>query len=383
MDLELTPHQKKLAADVAKFAAKEIAPGADERDRSGQFPRSLWRRMGEAGLLGLLVSSQYRGGGTDFLTTAVAFESFARYGHDMGLCASLTVTTLLCRFQLLRHANEEQRRKYLPAIATGEKIPAFAVSEEKRGSHPRYLETTAKHEGSCYVINGRKMYITNGPVADLVIVFAVTERFGDRNGISAFLVEKGTPGFSVGKIMDLDFCRSAPHSELVFEDCRVPEENLIGEKNTAFEKMVRGVRENEDSLGMATFAGLLQWQLELAAGYLKQQNRELSDDQLLLLSDFASTVEIARTIAYKVAWLRDARKETTAEFAACHFHFQKLADSAVGVLNDLFTTEEDLVRSGLERPLRDMKIALIGRNVANLRKQKLARQLMSGGGTLT
>jgi alkylation response protein AidB-like acyl-CoA dehydrogenase len=308
----------------------------------------------------------------------LAFYNFAKYGHDMGLCVSLTVTTLLCRFQLLPHANEEQRRKYLPAILSGEKIAAFAVSERERGAHPRYLKTTAAREGSSYVINGRKMYITNGPVADVVIVFAVTERSGDRNGISAFLVEKGTRGFSVGEVMQLDFCRSSPHSELVFEDCRVPEENLLGEKNAAFDRMVRGVRETEDSLGMASFAGFLGWQLELAAKHIK--DRSPSDEQLLLLSDLASVAEVARTIAYKIAWLRDAGKETTAEFAACHLHFPKLVDSALETLKNLFNTEEDLARSELERPLRDMKIALIGRNVANRRKQKFASRLMSGDG---
>jgi len=379
MDFNLDPDQENLAAKVAEFAASEIAPGADDRDRTAQFPRRLWRRMGDEGLLGLLVPEEYGGAGVGFLTTAVALENFAHHGHDMGLCISLTVTTLLCRFQFLRHANEEQKRKYLSAVVRGEKVAAFAVSERESGSHPRYLKTTARRDGSHYVINGRKMYITNGPAADVVIVFAITEKLGDRNGISAFLVEKGTPGFSVGEVMDLPFCRSSPHSELVFEDCRVPEENIMGEKNAAFEKMVRGVRENEDALGMAPFVGLLAWELELASAYLKQRGQEPSDDQLLLLSDLASTVEVARTTARKIAWLRDRERKATAEFAACYFHFQKLADSAVEILGELFPSNDDLAKSGLERPLRDMGIARIGRNVAKMRKLKLGKRLMDGG----
>jgi alkylation response protein AidB-like acyl-CoA dehydrogenase len=377
VDFELSPRHKELAAKVAEFARKEIAPGADERDRNAQFPRSLWQRMGEQGLLGLLVPPEYGGGGTDFLTTAVAFENFARYGHDMGLCISLTVTTLLCHFQLLRHANEEQRRKFLPSLTGGERIGAFAVSEREHGAHPRYLRTTAERDGSYYVLNGRKMYITNGPVADLVLVFAITERIGDRNGISAFLVEKGTPGFSVGERMQLDFCRSSPHSELVFDECRVPERNLVGEKNAAYDTMVRGVREIEDSLGMAAYVGFLQWQLEVASAYLDRQGGDITDEQLLLLSDLASIVEMARTVVYRVAWLRDAGKETTVEFAVCGFYFQELVDSAIGTVKRIVAAQEVSVKSGLERSLRDMKIALIGRNVARLRKKKLARELIA------
>ena len=215
MDFRLTPAQEELAADVAAFAAEEIAPGAAERDRLARFPRDLWKLMGERGLLGLLTPREYGGRGADFLTAAVALEQFAGRGHDMGLCVSLTVTTLVCRFQLLRHANEEQKRRFLPAIVSGEKVVAFAVSERGHGSHPRHLKTTAERDGTDYVLNGRKMYITNGPTADVVIVFAVTEKIGDRNGISAFLVEKEVSPFSVGEIMDLPFCRSSPHSELV------------------------------------------------------------------------------------------------------------------------------------------------------------------------
>ena len=383
MDFRLNHSQEKLAERVAEFAAREIAPGADKRDRNAQFPRDLWGRIGEMGLLGLLVPPEYGGAGADFLTTAVAFESLARHGHDMGLCVSLVVATLLCHFQLMRHANEKQRQKYLPAIVRGDKVAAFAVSERESGSHPRYLKTTAERDGNDYVINGRKMYITNGPVADIVIVFAITEKSGDRNGISAFFVEKGTPGFSVGEVMDLPFCRSSPHSELVFENCRVPKENLIGEKNAAFRKMVRGVRENEDSLAMAAFVGLMGWQLELASEQLKRQDREPSDEQFLLLAEFASGVEAARTLTYKVAWLSDMGKGSTAEFAACHFHIQKLGDSATEILQALFPTDEELTASGLERPLRDMGMAKIGRNVARMRKLKFARRLVDQGGVMT
>lgn len=382
MDFKLNEAQEELAAKVAEFAANEVAPGADERDKEARFPRELWKRMGEEGLLGLLVSPEYGGRGEGFLTAAAAIERFARHGHDMGLCVSLTMTTLLCRFQFLRHANEEQKRKYLPAIVSGEKVPAFAASEREHGSHPRYLKTTAERDGSDYVVNGRKMYITNGPVADVVIVFAITEKIGDRNGISAFLVDKGTPGFSVGEIMDLPFCRSSPHSELVFENCRVPEKNLFGEKNTAFGKMVRGVRESEDALGMATIVGLLGRQLELASAYLKKRDGEPSDEQLLLVSDFASIAETARTIAYKTAWLRDEGMTAVAEYGLCHSYFQKLADSAAKILGELFAEEQDLVASGLERPLRDMGIARIGRNVAKVRRLKLGKRLVDEGGVL-
>ena len=376
MDFRLSEEQKRFAAGVAKFAKNEIAPGADERDRDARFPRDLWKRIGEEGLPGLLVPREYGGSGADFLTTAAAIERFARHGGDMGLCISLTVTNLICHFQFLRHASEEQKRKYLPAIVGGEKIIAFAVSERERGSHPRYLKTTAERDGKSYVINGRKMYITNGPVADVVIVFAITEKIGDRNGLSAFLVDKATPGFSVGEIMDLPFCRSSPHSELVFEDCRVPEGNMLGEKNSAFRKMVRGVRENEDALGMATIVGLLGRQLDLATAYLKKRERGISDERLLLLSDFAAIAESARSLAYKTAWLSDEGQASAVEYALCHSQFQQLSESAVGVLGSLFPSSEELAEAGLERLHRDMGISGIGRNVARARKLKLGRRLL-------
>jgi len=376
MDFRLNPDQEKWAAKIAEFAKSEIAPGADDRDKTRQFPRELWKRMSEMDLLGLLVPSQYGGVGTDFLTTAVIFESFARHGHDMGLCISLTVTTLYSHFQLLRHGSEELKKKYLPAIVSSEKIPAFAVSERERGAHPRYLKTVAEPTDSGYSISGRKMYITNGPVADFVTVFAITERLGDRNGISAFIVDKETPGFYVGEIMDLDFCRSSPHSELVFESCCVPEENMLGEKNNAFDRMVRGVREIEDSLGMAASVGFLQWQLELADAWLERKSGDLSGEQAAALSDLASILEGARISVYRIAWLRDMKRENTAEFADVHSYFPTLIDSALASLNTLFATKEEVVESGLERPLRDMKIVLIGRNVAKVRKQKLAERII-------
>jgi alkylation response protein AidB-like acyl-CoA dehydrogenase len=382
MDFRLNKEQERLAAKVAEFAASEIAPGADERDRTAQFSRELWNRMGDEGLLGLLVPKEYGGQGEGFLTTAVVAENLARYGHDMGLCISLTMTMLLCHFQLLRHANEDQKKKYLPAIVDGEMMPAFAVSEREHGSHPRYLKTTAERDGSDYIINGRKMYITNGPVADVVVVIAITEKIGDRNGLSAFFVEKEIPGFSVGEIMGLPFCRSSPHSELVFENCRVPAENLLGEKNAAFRNMVRGVRENEDALGMATFVGLLGWQLELAAAYLAQQDSEVCEERLLLLTDLASAVQSARTIARKTAWLFDEGRTTAPEYGLCHAGFQNLGDFASETLKKLITQEE-LVAAGLERPVREMGIARIGRNVSKIRKLKLGKQLLDSPGTLT
>ena len=379
MDFRLSEEQERIAEKVAEFAAREIAPGADERDRNAEFPRDLWSRMGEEELLGLLVPREYGGRGADFLTTTAAVMSFARHGGDMGLCISLTVTNLLCHFQFLRHATEEQRRTYLPAIASGEKIPAFAVSERERGSHPRYLKTTAEPDGSDYVINGRKMYITNGPVADVVIVFAITEKIGDRNGLSAFLVDKGTPGFSVGEIMKLPFCRSSPHSELVFENCRVSAQSMMGEKNTAFTNMVRGVRENEDALGMATIAGLAARQLDLATAYLKRSGNKLSDERLLALSDFAAIVETVRGVAYKAAWLYDEGKTADVEYALGHAQFQRLSDEAVEAMRCLFPDSEELAGAGLERPTRDMGISGIGRNVAGARKLALGKRLLDEG----
>ncbi|MFQ6015893.1 MAG: acyl-CoA dehydrogenase family protein, partial [Anaerolineae bacterium] len=235
----LTEEQQAMRRTLLEFSRRELAPHAAQMDREGEWSWELWHKMGEVGLLGLPLPEEYGGAGASALTTAIAMEAIAAGGADAGLLLSWGAHLIICAVPIWKLGNEAQRRKYLPRLASGQWVGAFGLTEPNAGSDAASIQTTATRRGDLYLLNGTKMFITNGSIADVILVIAVTDREKGHQGISAFLVEKDFPGFAVGRTLDKLGHRASPTSELIFTDCEVPVENMLGQEGEGFTRVAQ------------------------------------------------------------------------------------------------------------------------------------------------
>ncbi|MCA1834068.1 MAG: acyl-CoA dehydrogenase family protein, partial [Actinobacteria bacterium] len=238
LNFSFSEEQLSFKKSVKELAEKVVAPGSGERDVAGRFDRAVWNAVGEFGLCGLPIPEEYGGSGADIVTTCLAFEALEEGGRDSGLLLSLGAHVCIGAVPIWLHGTEQQKRRYLPKLASGEWIGAFAITEPDAGSDAAGIKTHARHDGDSWVINGSKTFITNGPVADVVNVVAVTDHDAAKGSrMSCFIVERDNPGMSVGKELDKMGNRSSPTSELHFNDCVVPEEAMLGEEGSALWKV--------------------------------------------------------------------------------------------------------------------------------------------------
>lgn len=229
MDFALTEEQLIFKQQVLRFARKEIAPRVQEQDSKGEFDWESWRKLGEFGILGLHFPEELGGGGADVVTSVIAAEALGEAGADGGLTLSYGAHTYLCSDTIFSHGTDAQRWKYIPKLASGEWVGCMGLTEPGAGSDVASLRTRADRRGETWVLNGTKMFITNGPIADVAVIYARIGAGIGQEGISAFIVEKGTPGFSVGRKLNKMGMRTSPTSELIFDECVIPAENLIGQ----------------------------------------------------------------------------------------------------------------------------------------------------------
>jgi alkylation response protein AidB-like acyl-CoA dehydrogenase len=241
MDFSFTPEQLLFKEQVLKFARNEIAPRAREHDLKGEFDFTSFRRLGEFGILGLHLPEEFGGGGSDVVTTTLAAEALGEAGVDGGLMLACGAHTFLCADTIFRHGTDDQKKKYLPKLADGQWIGCMGLTEPNAGSDVAALSTWAEKKGDRYLLNGAKMFITNGPIADVAVIYAKTDRQAQHAGISAFIVEKGTPGFTPGRSLTKMGVRSSHTSELIFEDCAIPAENLLGSEGNGFSMALQTV----------------------------------------------------------------------------------------------------------------------------------------------
>ena len=232
MNFDLTENQKLIQDMMRKFAKEELEPKAAEYDKTCEFPTENIKKLAELGILGMVVPEQYGGAGFDFVSLAVAVEEISRACGSTGVIVA--VHNSLVSYPILNWGNEEQKKRYLPKMAIGEKLGAFALTEPNAGSDPGSLEMTARPEGNYYILNGTKRFITNAGKADVFVVIANTDKTKGSKGISAFIVDRNSPGFSIGKHEDLMGLRATDNCELIFEDCKVPKENLLGQEGQGF-----------------------------------------------------------------------------------------------------------------------------------------------------
>ena len=308
MDFSFTEEQVMFRDSVEKFAQKEIAPGVDERERKAEFSYEVWKKMADFGLTGLSIPAEYGGGGADALTSVIAMEAFARGSRDMSLCVVWGSHLLLAAMPIVDLGTEEQKRKYLPKMASGEWIGALALTEPDAGSDATSLRTTAKKNGDHYILNGSKTFISNAPIADLLIAFVSIDLSKRAQGLTMFVVETDSPGLTLGKPLEKYESHSAPTGEIFFEDCEIPAENLLGGEGEGFHAMIHSL--GWERIAFAPFVGLMEADLNACIEYAKERKqfgKPIGKFQLVqaMLAEIKMDLEASRYLTYNLAWKKD------------------------------------------------------------------------------
>jgi hypothetical protein len=382
MDFAFTDEQLAFRDQVIKFSQKEIAPMAEEYDYKGEWCWESWKKMGEFGLLGLHFPEEYGGSGADVVTACLAGEALAEGGADGGLTLSWGAHTYLSADTIYRHGNEEQKKKYVAKMATGEWVGCMALTEPNAGSDAASITTTAVKKGDRWILNGTKMFITNGPIADVCVCYAVTDKEKKHMGISGFIVEKGFKGFSVSKTLKKMGVKTSTTAELVFEDCEVPEENLLGTLNNGFPMTLQTLEWDRSAL-LAPFVGGMEFVLKQTSQYAKERvqfGKSISQFQAIQkkLADIKCFIEAARLLVYRVAWNKDQGKSLNHMEAAC-------AKLWIGDWGMPAISEAVQVHGGygymheypVERVFRDTKLAQIGGGTSEIQRFIISRLLLA------
>ena len=377
LNFDLGEAADMLRGSVETFAADEIAPRAAEIDRSNDFPADLWRKMGDLGVLGITVEDEYGGAGMGYLEHCVAMEEISRASASVGL--SYGAHSNLCVNQIRKNGSGAQKRRYLPGLVSGEHVGALAMSEPGAGSDVVSMRLRADKRGDRYVLNGTKMWITNGPEADVLVVYAKTDPAAGPRGITAFLIEKGMPGFSCAQKLDKLGMRGSNTGELVFQDCEVPGEQVMGGVGRGVNVLMSGL-DYERAVLAAGPLGIKQASMDVVLPYIherKQFGQAIGEFQLMQgkIADMYTTLNAARAYVYSVAKACD-RGETTRKDAAGAILYAAeratwMALEAIqvlggnGYINDYPTG----------RLLRDAKLYEIGAGTSEIRRMLIGREL--------
>jgi isovaleryl-CoA dehydrogenase len=382
LDYDLGDNADLLRDSVRSFSDDKIAPLADEIDRTNVFPRHLWPELGALGLLGVTVEEEYGGTGLGYLEHCVAMEEVSRGSASVGL--SYGAHSNLCVNQIRRNGDEAQKRRYLPKLISGEHVGALAMSESGSGSDVVSMRLRAERRGDRYVLNGTKMWITNGPQADVLVVYAKTDVGAGPRGITAFLIEKGLKGFSTAQKLDKLGMRGSDTSELVFEDCEVPAENVLGREGGGVNILMSGL-DYERTVLAAGSLGIMQGCLDVVLPYLhdrKQFGAPIGSFQLMQgkLADMYVTLSAARSYVYSVAKACDRGQTTRKDAAGAILYAAEkgvwMALEAIqclggnGYINEFPTG----------RLLRDAKLYEIGAGTSEIRRWLIGRELFEETG---
>ncbi|MEE8286305.1 MAG: isovaleryl-CoA dehydrogenase [Gammaproteobacteria bacterium] len=377
LDFALGDSADMLRDSVMRFADDEIAPRAADIDKRNAFPDDLWRKMGELGILGVTVEEEFGGAAMGYLEHVVAMEEVSRASASVGL--SYGAHSNLCVNQIRRNGNGEQKQRYLPGLVSGEQVGALAMSEAGAGSDVVSMRLQARKQGDRFILNGTKMWITNGPDADVLVVYAKTEPDAGPRGISAFIVEKTFKGFSTTQKLDKLGMRGSNTCELVFDDCEVPEENLIGELGRGVNVLMSGL-DFERVVLAAGPLGIMQACMDIVLPYVherKQFDRPIGDFQLMQgkLADMYTTMNASKAYVYAVARACDqggpARKDAAGAILYASERATWMALEAIqclggnGYINDYATG----------RLLRDAKLYEIGAGTSEIRRMLIGREL--------
>ena len=366
-----------LRESVRSFAADRIAPRAEEIDRDNKFPRDLWPELGELGLLGLTVSEDDGGTGLGYLAHVVAMEEISRASASVGL--SYGAHSNLCVNQLRRWGSEQQKREYLPALISGDHVGALAMSETGAGSDVMGMKTRAVRDGDDYVLNGRKMWITNAPEADVAIIYAVTSDAGDKPALSAFIVQSSADGYSVAQKLDKLGMRGSDTAEIVLDDCRVPASNRLGKEGQGAAILMSGL-DYERLVLAAGPLGIMRAAFDLVVPYVhdrKQFGQAIGTFQLMQgkLADMYTAMNACRSYVYTVARACDRNETTRFDAAGCILLAAEKATWMAGEAIQALGGNGYINEYPAGRLLRDAKLYEIGAGTSEIRRMLIGREL--------
>lgn len=379
VDFTFTDEQQQLRRSIREFAEGEIAPHVMEWDEISHFPAEIMPKLAEMGLLGIIFPEQYGGAGLGYIEYVIAIEELSRIDGSVGIIVA--AHNSLCSNHIFKFGTEAQKQKYLAPLAQGRKLGAWSLTEPEAGSDAGGTRTTAQRDGNHWVINGAKTFTTNGHYADVCVAMAVTDKSKSSHGISAFIIEKGTPGFGPGKKENKLGLRASDTSEVIFSDCRIPQENLLGDEGEGFTgslKILDGGRISIAALAL----GMAQGALAAAIKYAKQRKQfgqPISEFQAIQfkLADMATEVEAARLLVYQSAWFADRNNARFTRESSMAKLFA--SEVAVRVANECVQIHGGygfIKDYPAEKFYRDVKLCTIGEGTSEIQKLVIARQLL-------
>jgi alkylation response protein AidB-like acyl-CoA dehydrogenase len=378
VDFEYTPEQIQLRKAVREFAEAEIAPHVMEWDEAQTFPLEVIRKLGRLGYMGAIFPEEFGGAGLGYIDYSIIIEELSRVDGSVGIIVA--AHTSLCSNHIFKMGSEEQRRRYLPKLATGEWLGCWSLTEPEAGSDAAGTRTHARRAGGEWVLNGSKTFTTNAHYADLCVAMAVTDRAAAQHGISAFAIEKGTPGYRLGKKENKLGLRASATGEVIFEDCRLAPEQLIGKLNDGFVSSLKVLDGGRISIA-ALSIGMAQGAYDAALNYSKlrkQFGRPISEFQAIQhkLVDMAVEIDAARLLNYRAAWMLDRGMRVTRESAMAKLFASEAAVRIAGEAVQIHGGYGFIKDYPVEKFYRDVKLCTIGEGTSEIQRLVIARQLL-------
>ncbi|MGA7722574.1 MAG: acyl-CoA dehydrogenase family protein [Ignavibacteriaceae bacterium] len=375
---DLNENQLVIRNTLRDYAEKNIRPFIMKYDEAQEFPHIIMKQLGELGYLGVLIPEKYGGAGLGYIDLVIIIEELAKV--DPSIALSVAAHNGLCTNHIFKFGNEEQRQKYLPDLTSGEKIGAWGLTEASSGSDAAGLESTAEKVEGAYILNGNKSFITHGTVGETVVIMAITDKSKGREGISAFILEKGNNGFIVGKKENKLGMRASDTTQLLFDNCRIPGKNLIGNENEGFTQAL-GILEGGRVSIAALSLGLAEGALHAALSYSKirkQFGKSLNEFQAIQfkLADIHTNIEAARLLTYRAAILKDCGKANRKEAAMAKLFASETAEKAANEAVQIFGGYGYIKEYPVEKFYRDAKLLTIGEGTSEIQRIVIAGELL-------
>ena len=378
MDFELTEEQKAIKQAVREFAESEVRPHVSEWDETQHFPREILGGLARLGLMGVVFPPEYGGAGLGYSEYVTVIEELARV--DGSVAIILAAHTSLCAGHIFTAGTEEQKRKYLGPLARGEKLGCWSLTEPQAGSDAGGTRTTARLDGDAWVLNGAKTFTSNGTYADICVAMAVTDKTAHKHGISAFIIEKGTPGYRPGKKENKLGLRASDTTEVIFENCRVPRENCLGKPGAGFVDSLKVLDKGRISIA-ALAVGMAQGAYEASVGYARQRRqfgRSIADFQAIQfkLADMATEIGAARLLTLRAATLADCGQRVTLEGAMAKLFAGEVAVRVANEAVQIHGGYGFIKDYPVEKYYRDVKLCTIGEGTSEIQRMVIARELL-------